>query len=229
MRTRRQCVLVVVVLASVGIPCVVLGMTRGRGSHSGDGACGPVMGARERVHGVGYMRDAIDASSGPRFAAAVRVGYREEVERLLDEGADPNMPGHRGWRALHCAATSADWRMVSLLLARGADVSACTDASRSALHSAAVHQATEESGPCDGRGIEMLVAAGHDVDVRDQRGRTPLYAAAHMGRTEHVAALVRLGADVHALNDAGLTPLDIARKEGWTETAEVLRSLGAVE
>lgn len=51
---------------------------------------------------------------------AAHSGYRELVEFLLEKGADPNSAG-AGFAALHEAILRRDEKMVSALLARGAD------------------------------------------------------------------------------------------------------------
>jgi ankyrin repeat protein len=56
-------------------------------------------------------------------ALAAHSGYRELVEFLLDRGADPNTRG-AGFRALHAAIMRRDEKMVTALLAHGADPNA---------------------------------------------------------------------------------------------------------
>ena len=56
-------------------------------------------------------------------AVAAHSGYREVVEFLLDKGADPN-PGKAGFTALHAAIMRRDEKMVTALLAHGADPNA---------------------------------------------------------------------------------------------------------
>ena len=56
-------------------------------------------------------------------AMAAHAGFTEVVEFLLDKGADPN-PGEAGFTALHAAIMRRNERMVSALLAHGANPNA---------------------------------------------------------------------------------------------------------
>ena len=64
-----------------------------------------------------------DAWGVSATAIAVHAGYREVAEFLLDRGADANAAG-AGFSALHAAIMRRDERMVSALLAHGADANA---------------------------------------------------------------------------------------------------------
>jgi len=54
---------------------------------------------------------------------AAHAGYRDVVEFLLDRGADPNA-AQAGFTALHAAVMRRDERMVTALVAHGADANA---------------------------------------------------------------------------------------------------------
>jgi ankyrin repeat protein len=69
-----------------------------------------------------HVNDA-DAWGVSATSLAAHSGYRELVEFLLEKGADPNAAGP-GFTALHEAIMHRDERMVSALLAHGADANA---------------------------------------------------------------------------------------------------------
>jgi ankyrin repeat protein len=64
-----------------------------------------------------------DAWGVSAVTLAAHSGYRELVEFLLEKGADPNIAGP-GFTALHEAIMRRDEKMVSALLAHGADANA---------------------------------------------------------------------------------------------------------
>ncbi len=69
------------------------------------------------------MSNDADAWGVSATSLAAHSGYRDLVEFLLEKGADPNAAGP-GFTALHEAIMRRDERMVSALLAHGADANA---------------------------------------------------------------------------------------------------------
>ena len=96
--------------------------------HGGDTALmfaargGALSSARALVAAGANVNDA-DAWSVSAVSLAAHSGFTELVGFLLDAGADPNAAGP-GFTALHNAIMHRDERMVSELLAHGADASA---------------------------------------------------------------------------------------------------------
>jgi ankyrin repeat protein len=83
---------------------------------------GDLASAKLLVAGGADVNDA-DAWGVSATALAAHSGYRELVEFLLEQGADPNL-SQAGFSALHIAIMRRDERMVRALLARGADPNA---------------------------------------------------------------------------------------------------------
>jgi uncharacterized protein len=72
---------------------------------------------------AGAHVDDADAWGVSATTLAAHAGYRDVVEFLLDHGADPNA-AKAGFSALHAAIMRRDEKMVSALIAHGADVQA---------------------------------------------------------------------------------------------------------
>ena len=77
--------------------------------------------------------------------------------------------------------------IVELLLAKGADVNAESNAGWTPLHIA--------SGRGDESRAQLLVAKGANVDAKNQRGRTPLHIAAEKGHKNMAEYLIAKGAN----------------------------------
>jgi len=130
---------------------------------------------------------AVEAVSGDGWTAlhlAAYFGQGEAVERLLAAGADPRVPSRNRLAntPLHAAlAGRANVRIITALLARGADVETPASGGYRPLHLAAARG--------DVGIIDMLLIRGARVGARAEDGRTPLAIAEERG---HTAAARRL-------------------------------------
>ncbi len=114
---------------------------------------------------------------------AVRNDDKDEVKRLLAEGADPNLNTHFSGPALIEAVEHADVEMMQLLIDNGADVNAVNKADSTPLHRAVTAWKDKEAK------IEFLLEHGADTTLQDFNGDTPAVFARHCGY-EDAAALV---------------------------------------
>jgi ankyrin repeat protein/mono/diheme cytochrome c family protein len=151
----------------------------------------------------------------PLFAAA---GASVESTRLLvDRGANPNAVSQTGATPLMSARHS---EVVSLLVARGADVTARSKRGETALADAASRG--------DLAAVKLLLEKGADVNAADYRGYTPLLQAVQYDRDspDIVKLLLERGANVNAVAE-GKTAVSIAARRGETELSRFLRDATA--
>lgn len=142
---------------------------------------------------------------GIRRASARQESAREEVDRLLREGADPNARDKSGRTALGWAIQRGDSGAARRLLEGGADPRA-QDAHGprwEPLHWAA------RSG--EAALILDLLEGGASAQARDADGWAPLHLAAVNGEWEAARLLLEAGADPQARDEEGRTALE----EAW--------------
>jgi ankyrin repeat protein len=140
------------------------------------------------------------------------------VKRLLEAGADPNVPElERGLYPLHHAIGNAP--LLEALLAAGANPSPQDLARRTPLHSAIVGN--------DVQGAQRLLQAGTNVNARNQRGETPLMLAAVRKDPTLTNLLLKAGANPNALNEEHLSALALAMRADAKESAKLLVAAGA--
>jgi ankyrin repeat protein len=137
----------------------------------------------------------------------------EATRLLLDHGADPNRATRAGVTPI---LFTRDAAVVSLLVARGADVRARSKVGETALMDVAARG--------DLAGAKLLLERGADVNAVDHRGYTALVLAAHFDgdAVELVRLLLAAGADPHAIAE-GETALSLAARRGETEVTRILR------
>ncbi|MGD9905088.1 MAG: ankyrin repeat domain-containing protein [Vicinamibacterales bacterium] len=154
-------------------------------------------------------------------AEAVRRGDLAALKTLVAGGADVNAALGDGMTALHWAAERGLVDAATLLLARGADVTAVTRLGRyTPLHVAARRGQAAI--------VAALLGAKADPNAVTGTGAVALHFAAAAGSREAVAALLDAGAAVDAREpEWGQTPLMFAAAAGRTEVAQLLVARGA--
>jgi len=93
-------------------------------------------------------------------------GNTDEVEALLEKGADVNCRSKDGKTALHLAAATGHTKCANLLIAHGADIEARDKQGSTPLAVAAV-----TAHPTM---VELLLSHGAKADTKDNDGKTPL-------------------------------------------------------
>ncbi|MFO8006738.1 MAG: ankyrin repeat domain-containing protein [Candidatus Brocadiia bacterium] len=182
------------------------------------------------------------------LAAAAYAGDLETVQRLLEEGADPNSR----WcphdaLTLHTAAFMGHTEIVELLLQHGADIAALDGQGYSALaaaligghpesvkllvregaHLAEADSAADAAARGEREAVVALLEAGADVSSPAEGGLTPLHCAVGAGRAEIARMLIEHGADVNATTRRGRTPLHLAAWGGNARLISLLLEAGA--
>jgi ankyrin repeat protein len=152
---------------------------------------------------------------------AARAGQKEQVARLLAEGAVVNAKDDQGWTPLHGAARNAHAEVIELLLTSGAEINAKDNISFTPLHLTVSWGHKEVA--------ELLLARGAEVNAKDNEGQTPLHRAVGNGHTELAELLLGKGADVNARDNISWTPLHRAASwgRGGKEVTELLLASGA--
>jgi uncharacterized protein len=153
---------------------------------------------------------------------ACAAGEFERVERFVDhDRASVNSYSRDGWTPLHLAAFFGHPKIVELLLANGADVTARSRNANAntALHAALAAHHTFAAG--------LLLGADADVNATDGGGWRPLHIAAANNDLDSMKALIAHGADAAAANGEGRTALSFAQEKGHREAAALLRRHGA--
>ncbi len=167
---------------------------------------------------------AVSAAGFPEspVADAAMRGQWDQVQALVDQGADVTTPQGDGMTALHWAARSGHAGTARLLLEAGANPGATTrNGAYTPLHLAS------QSG--NASIVRDLLAAGADPNAPTSTGSAvPLHFAAASGSGETVTALINGGADVDAVDDAwGQTPLMFAASYNRIDAMRALIENGA--
>ncbi len=121
------------------------------------------------------MQHSLDSDGRSPLHHAAADALEDEVQELIDGGADVNLADKYGWTALHFASQSGSAEIVSILLRAGADVN-----SRDSHGNTALWRAVFCS---EGRGeiIQLLRAAGADPYAENDSGVSPIALAHSIG------------------------------------------------
>jgi hypothetical protein len=140
----------------------------------------------------------------PAIVMAVHYGKYDEIQYILDRGADINAVTHTGKSALWSAAYDNNKELVQFLLSKGIDMKA---------HGGGALQTASFNGHLEI--VRILIDAGADINYQIIDGNpdssyTPLHFAAY-GQLSVVQFLLESGADTRIKNHYGERPIHVAR------------------
>lgn len=150
-----------------------------------------------RLIASGMNPNARNASENPPLFYAVD---RDTAEVLIEGGALVNAKGLDDFTALHRAADEGRVAVVSLLLAKGADVNAHRKQGGTALHEAVRLELEDTEYSAEHYQIaQLLLARGADPFAKNEYGETVVQVAARAGDAK-ILALLRGSAAQHRLH-----------------------------
>jgi len=156
------------------------------------------------------------------LTSAAMLGDRDEVQRLIEAGADLNAMEGEGWTALRGSACQGHIEVVRLLLDKGAQIiSRNTSKERSAGNTAHSRKRSAVA--------ELDLEKGPLVVINDTDGLTALQRAAQAGHVNVVTLLLTKAAQVNATYKDATAALAWACWYERTEVAKVLKALGIEE
>jgi len=182
----------------------------------------------------------------PIFSAVER-NRLDDVQALIDSGANVNARNGDNASPLLIAADRGNIAVVHLLLQHGAAINYQCPKHMPALHTAvdrsnfdliryliksgadvnlqtpqgytAMHVAVINNRWGE---AEVLMEVGANTEIKDQSGMTPLHFAVANRKIEVVRSMLTLGASTDAKNQKGETVMEAALAIGWTEGYETI-------
>jgi ankyrin repeat protein len=148
----------------------------------------------------------------------------DEVERLIEEGADVNNIDYAEFTPLIDVALEGHNDLVKLLIKAGANVNYSIEYGNIYDKLTPLHAAVDGG---NSETVRILIEAGADVNAVDSDNMTPLYIAARKGSIEKVNLLINADADVDIADIEGETPLYVASRRGYDIVVKALIKAGA--
>ncbi|MBU1043375.1 MAG: ankyrin repeat domain-containing protein [Candidatus Omnitrophica bacterium] len=171
--------------------------------------------------GIGFLLNAHGYAQDLNIVSEALAGNKENVQLLLEQGADVNTTFDNGDTALMFAVYKGQIEIVKLLLANSADVNAQSfDLGVTALHVAVRGNNLEI--------VKLLVEHNARINAVSSTGITPLMLAAENGWLDIARFLIAKKALLNARNNQGDTALMIAANRGHLEVVKLLIDSGAL-
>ncbi|CZR59486.1 uncharacterized protein PAC_09378 [Phialocephala subalpina] len=160
--------------------------------------------------------------TGPEWTAlhgAAWHGQDEQVQSLLEKGANGDAKDQRGWTALHWASWNGHETVVRMLLQKEVGIDEVTDSGRTALSMAA------QKGHVSA--VRLLLQHGANVSIQDKEGTIALHMAATYGHLAVVQTLLDKEPHTDVKDEWGNTPLQRAARDGHELVVRLLLDRGA--
>ncbi|WP_265027666.1 ankyrin repeat domain-containing protein [Wolbachia endosymbiont (group B) of Chorthippus parallelus] len=182
---------------------------------------------------------------------AVEQGEYAQVQKYLDNGADPNSLSGNDWTLLHRAAEKGHLLIASLLVERGASIDAENSDGDKSLHIASqyghinivkllLNGKVNDKGKDNKTPLHYAAESNHfevvrylvgekgaDINLKDADGDKPMHLAAKNGHTDIVKFFLDKKLSVNDLGKDSWTPLHYAAEQGKSEVVELLITRGA--
>jgi len=172
------------------------------------------------IAAVGALAFAGAVHAGPGLADLVQAGQDTAALKMIESGANVNVPQGDGTTALDWATYRLDVPLVKVLLAHGANPNLMNSLGSCPLGEA-VRAANLQL-------VKLLLKAGAYADEANPDGQTPLMLAAHTGMVPIAKLLVSYGANVNVRERwRGQTALMWAAAQNHPEMTQFLLRHGA--
>jgi len=161
--------------------------------------------------------------AGTGLTAFVSNGNLEMAAKALDKGKSSSSIDQSGVPMLQRACINGHTEMAKMLIERGADVTAGSTHSRTALHEAA--QTGAQGEDC----VKLLLeheAVRANLECMDSNGDTPLLLACKRGTPTTLTLLLDAGANPNFLDAGDFSPLMRCREGSDPERTRVLEKYG---
>ncbi len=175
--------------------------------------------------------------------AAAKIGDVEEVNRLIQKGANVNARWKHGRTALMQAVVDNQAKILELLIEKGADLNIKDESGKTAFDLALTQNKKQMARLLKSRGAKLslidavklgdaeevtrLLHQGVNVNARGEDARTALMQAALQNQPRIVELLIEKGADLNIKYESGKTPFDLALTQDNKQMARLLKSRGA--
>lgn len=156
---------------------------------------------------------------------AILSNNKKIIDYLLKNGADPNLPGSRGFTPLSAAITIAqafdsDLIIAKKLLDSGANIEKINPRTGNTPLIYSIVRLDEEFTD----GLELLLDKGANINHQNFAAQTTLMICPTIGAFETAKILLKRGAHVNITDDKGNTALTIAKNELKKEKDPATRS-----
>ncbi|OAF68784.1 Ankyrin repeat domain-containing protein 23 [Intoshia linei] len=137
---------------------------------------------------------------------AVKNGYSQTVNLLLEFGANVNFPNKMGMRPLHLSAQKGHSQCCRNLIKFGANTNLVNIYKDTSLHIASKHNHSTI--------VKILLTAGSQINAQNKNGDTALHFAVTLLHSKIVTILLQNGANENIKNKQKISPLQIAISMG---------------
>ncbi|XP_061460813.1 transient receptor potential cation channel subfamily A member 1 [Rhineura floridana] len=163
--------------------------------------------------------DALDGNKETLLHRAALFDHCELAEYLISMGAKIDSVDIEGRTPLLLATSCASWKIMNLLLSKGANVEIKDHLGRNFLHLTVLH-------PCGLKHLnEQVLKMKHIQDLvtdEDNEGCTPLHYACRQGVPLSVNSLLELNVSIHSKSRDKKSPLHFAASYGRINTCQRL-------